>query len=76
MKNVEILDKEKGEVILGAGLTLGRTVLELSQNAGLAFPAGHCASVGVTGLILGGGQGVLSRHLGMTSDYVSRELVD
>ena len=38
---------------------------------------GSCASVGITGLILVGGQGILSRHFGLTIDYVSAiELVD
>jgi hypothetical protein len=41
------------------------------------LPMGHCASVGLTGLMLVGGQGVLSRHLGLASDYVGAiELVD
>jgi FAD/FMN-containing dehydrogenase len=57
-------------------MTLGAVAEELDHH-GLVLPMGHCASVGLTGLMLVGGQGVLSRHLGLASDYVGAiELVD
>ncbi|MBT2566357.1 FAD-binding oxidoreductase [Arthrobacter sp. ISL-85] len=41
-----------------------------------ALPAGSCATVGITGLTIGGGVGVLTRANGLTSDALrSVELV-
>ena len=68
---------DNNTIRLGAGLTLGQVVMKVEERMGRVVPMGHCASVGVTGLVLVGGQGILSRHLGMLSDYVSAvELVD
>jgi FAD/FMN-containing dehydrogenase len=76
MRSVEVLDQEKGIVHFGSGQHLGRIAVAMEEH-GLVVPMGHCASVGLTGLVLVGGQGILSRHLGMTSDYVSGiQLVD
>ena len=73
-QSIEML--EGGVVRLGAGLTLGQMVVGL-QNLGYALPAGSCSSVGLTGLVLNGGQGPLGRLHGMTSDHlVGLELVD
>ncbi|KAF0425632.1 FAD-binding domain-containing protein [Gigaspora margarita] len=36
--------------------------------AGFAFPSGSCPSVGAGGVILGGGEGLLIRKFGMSSD--------
>ena len=55
----------------GAGLTLGRAVLELYNSSNLILSAGDVPSVGLTGIILGGGQGFQSRLYGLTSDFVS-----
>ena len=77
LNSVELVDHAKGQVKLGAGLTLGKVAVEVEEGFGLVFPMGHCATVGVTGLMLVGGQGVLSRRFGMTADYVSAiQLVD
>jgi FAD/FMN-containing dehydrogenase len=77
LNHIELMDYAKGQVRLGAGLTLGKVAVEVEEGFNLVFPMGHCATVGVTGLMLVGGQGVLSRHFGMTIDYVSAiELVD
>jgi FAD/FMN-containing dehydrogenase len=76
MSSVEVLDKEKGNVRFGSGQHLGRVAVAMEEY-GLVIPMGHCGTVGLTGLVLVGGQGILSRHLGMTSDYVSGiQLVD
>jgi FAD/FMN-containing dehydrogenase len=73
---VEVVNVEMGMVRLGAGLTLGRVAVELAPH-GLTLPMGTCATVGVTGLTLNGGQGPLSRLHGMTSDHLkSMELVN
>ena len=53
---------------LGAGLTLGKVAVEIDPYV---LPMGHCSSVGLTGLVLVGGIGHLSRHLGLTADYVT-----
>jgi hypothetical protein len=65
-----------GIVRLGAGMTLGKVALALDA-IGFALPSGSCASVGVTGLTLSGGQGPLGRFSGMTSDHLyAIEMVD
>ncbi|KAL3923197.1 MAG: hypothetical protein SGILL_001790 [Bacillariaceae sp.] len=77
LNHVKLLDYDKGKVRLGAGLTLGMVAVEVEEEMNLVFPMGHCATVGLTGLTMVGGQGVLSRHVGMTIDFVSAvELVD
>lgn len=63
-------------VRLGSGMTLGKVAIAL-QSIGLALPSGSCATVGVTGLTLSGGQGPLSRLHGLTCDHlVAIDLVD
>ncbi len=39
---------------------------------GFTVPAGSCATVGITGLALGGGMGVLDRSLGLTCDAIEK----
>lgn len=56
-----------GHVAVGAGLDL-ITCYERLAAHGIAFPGGSCPTVGIAGLALGGGVGVLSRQLGLTSD--------
>jgi hypothetical protein len=61
---------------VGAGMTLGK-VAAAFESIGLALPSGTCASVGVTGLTLSGGQGPLSRRFGLTCDHLdSIDLID
>lgn len=54
-------------VAVGAGSRLFDVQRALSAR-GLAIPTGSCATVGVSGLTLGGGIGFLSRQLGTTAD--------
>ncbi|KAG7373431.1 FAD binding protein [Nitzschia inconspicua] len=56
-------------VRLGAGMTIGKVAIAL-ESIGLALPGGSCATVGVTGLTLSGGQGPLSRLHGLTCDHL------
>ncbi len=56
--------------VIGAGARL-IDVYDVIGRAGLALPAGTCPSVGITGLTLGGGQGVLGRKLGLTCDSLT-----
>lgn len=60
---------EKQEVFVGAGCLLGQ-VIETLGAIDYAMPTGDCPVVGVTGLSLGGGQGVLTRAYGMTCDSI------
>ena len=59
-----------GHVVVGAGLDLITCYKRLAAH-GIAFPGGSCPTVGIAGLALGGGVGVLSRQLGLTSDNLT-----
>jgi FAD/FMN-containing dehydrogenase len=52
---------------IGAGARLVDIYAVLAQH-GLAFAGGSCPTVGISGLTLGGGQGVLGRKFGLASD--------
>jgi FAD/FMN-containing dehydrogenase len=56
-----------GRASVGAGARLGRVYARLGAR-GVAIPAGSCPSVGVAGLVLGGGFGLASRAWGLTCD--------
>jgi len=60
-------DPKQGTVTVGPGATLGEMYAALDKHS-LALPGGTCASVGVGGLLLGGGEGVLRREYGMMID--------
>jgi FAD/FMN-containing dehydrogenase len=55
---------------VGAGALLADVYTKLAA-ANVSIGGGSCATVGVTGLTLGGGQGVLSRAYGLTCDQLS-----
>lgn len=75
MKAVKI-DKEKKQVILEPGITGGELYALLAKE-GLTQAGGTCADVGLSGLVLTGGMGPLSRMHGLTCDtLVSFEMVD
>jgi FAD/FMN-containing dehydrogenase len=56
--------------VVGAGARLVDVYAALAPH-GLALPGGSCPTVGVAGLTLGGGQGVVGRKFGLTSDNVT-----
>ena len=56
------------QVTFGSGLQLVDVYQYLGTNFQRAIPGGTCPTVGLTGLTLGGGQGLLSRKYGMTCD--------
>jgi FAD/FMN-containing dehydrogenase len=56
-----------GVVTVGAGARLIDLYAAIGPR-GLAVPGGTCPSVGISGLALGGGQGVVGRALGLTCD--------
>ena len=61
------VDSSDGIVDIAAGAPLG-SVADATAPFKLVVPAGHCASVGVAGLLLGGGFGYNGRKFGLTSD--------
>ncbi|MFS8102418.1 FAD-binding oxidoreductase [Lentzea alba] len=64
-----------GTVEVGAGVLLMDLYVALAQ-AGRMMPAGTCATVGISGLTLGGGIGVTARQFGLTCDrLVSARIV-
>lgn len=65
MSDVEV--RADGTAVIGAGARLGDVYRALGQ-AGRCLPAGSCATVGISGLTLGGGIGVLTRNYGLTCD--------
>jgi len=74
MRRVEV-DGSRGTVQVGAGAR-NTDVYGGLQPQGVAISAGRCPSVGISGLVLGGGFGFSSRKLGLTADsLVETEMV-
>lgn len=66
----EVVVGSDNTVRIQAGASLAQVYTALG-NAGRAIAAGSCATVGATGLILGGGIGVLTRAYGLSCDAVT-----
>lgn len=66
MKDIKI-DEEHNTVKFGAGI-INREAYEALGAKNYPFPGGGCPTVGITGLILGGGWGYSSRYLGLACD--------
>ncbi|KAJ1554265.1 hypothetical protein HK096_004344, partial [Nowakowskiella sp. JEL0078] len=65
------VDVTAATAVVGAGATLGELYYYVNQaSSTLAFPAGVCPTVGLGGLISGGGWGVLGRKYGLSIDHV------
>ncbi|MFJ4619830.1 FAD-binding oxidoreductase [Streptomyces sp. NPDC088812] len=60
-----------GTAVVGAGAKLIDVYRALAAQ-GVTVPAGSCPTVGVSGLVLGGGHGVVSRAYGLTCDSLTR----
>ncbi|WP_428934909.1 FAD-binding oxidoreductase [Streptomyces sp. ACT015] len=60
-----------GTAVVGAGAKLIDVYRGLAAK-GVTIPAGSCPTVGVSGLVLGGGHGVVSRAYGLTCDSLTR----
>lgn len=56
-----------GTVTVGAGVTNG-DLHPMLENNGMFVPTGRCPSVGVAGLVLGGGIGFSDKMFGLTCD--------
>ena len=67
LDGVEVLDEAERRVRLGAGALWTNVSAELAPF-GLAFTSGDTASVGVGGLLLGGGVGWMARKYGLSLD--------
>ncbi|MBD7914193.1 FAD-binding oxidoreductase [Clostridium sp. Sa3CUN1] len=75
INSIYINEKEK-IAKLGGGVR-NREAYEAFGAKGYAFPGGGCPTVGVSGLILGGGWGYSSRYLGLASDsLVEAEIIN
>ncbi|MCH5674809.1 FAD-binding oxidoreductase [Streptomyces gilvus] len=59
-----------GQAVVGAGAKLIDVYRALTAK-GVTIPAGSCPTVGVSGLVLGGGHGVVSRAYGLTCDSLT-----
>ncbi|KAB1139811.1 FAD-binding oxidoreductase [Streptomyces luteolifulvus] len=57
--------------VIGAGAKLIDVYRALAAK-GVTIPAGSCPTVGVSGLVLGGGHGVVSRAYGLTCDSLTQ----
>lgn len=70
------IDEDRGYVKLGGGVR-NREIYEALGNKGYPFPGGGCPTVGVSGLILGGGWGYSTRLFGLSCDtLIELELVN
>ena len=63
---------DKGLMTVGAGITLGELYYQLWDTTPkrLLYPGGTCPTVGLSGLTLGGGQGIIGRRYGLSVDQV------
>lgn len=59
---------------IGSGASLMQVANGLAPD-GLVVPGGTCATVGIAGLTLGGGQGVTGRRFGLTCDSLEAATV-
>lgn len=73
--NSVVHDASQKTARVGAGVRL-LDLYETLWRDHRTVPAGSCATVGIAGLTLGGGYGLLARHLGLTCDnLLSVEMV-
>ncbi|MDU7949918.1 MAG: FAD-binding oxidoreductase [Clostridium sp.] len=61
------IDENNGFARIGGGVR-NREIYETLGSRNYAFPGGGCPTVGVAGLVLGGGWGYSSRFLGLACD--------
>jgi hypothetical protein len=69
-----VVPRTNGTATVGAGTTLIDVAAGLAP-AGVIVPGGTCGTVGVSGLTMGGGQGVTGRRFGLTCDSLDRATV-
>ncbi|HEU0298259.1 MAG TPA: FAD-binding oxidoreductase [Longimicrobium sp.] len=61
------VDADAGTARVEAGIDLWPLYVKLWEH-GVTIPGGSCPTVGISGLVLGGGFGLLGRWLGLTCD--------
>ncbi|PNX97293.1 reticuline oxidase-like protein [Trifolium pratense] len=65
------VDVENSNAWVQGGATVGELLYKISQQSRtLSFPAGVCPTVGISGLISGGGYGFLMRKYGLSADNI------
>jgi FAD/FMN-containing dehydrogenase len=69
MRPMNAVNVRSGSVACGSGVQLIDVYAALAAR-GAGIPAGSCPSVGLTGLLLGGGVGVVARRYGLTCDQL------
>lgn len=70
MNNVYFDPSRKAFVVEG-GAVLGDIYETLYRGYGVTIPGGHCPSTGIGGHATGGGQGLLSREFGLSTDHIA-----
>ncbi|WP_084725608.1 FAD-binding oxidoreductase [Streptacidiphilus melanogenes] len=65
---------DAGTLTVGAGVTNG-DLHPLLENEGMFVPTGRCPTVGVAGLVLGGGIGFSDKMFGLTCDRLTATTV-
>ncbi len=74
--NKVVYDDADQTAIVGAGALLS-DIYRFLVREGRTIPAGTCQSVGIAGLILGGGVGYLARSAGLTCDSLEQlDIID
>jgi FAD/FMN-containing dehydrogenase len=63
------VDRASHTAAVGPGARLIQVYLDLAAH-GATIPAGTCPTVGIAGIALGGGYGLASRRLGLTTDNI------
>jgi FAD/FMN-containing dehydrogenase len=63
------VDRPELTITAGAGAR-NHDLYAALPGTGVAVPSGRCPTVGISGLLLGGGFGFSSRHLGLTCDHL------
>jgi len=63
-------DPDSGIAVANPAIQGGHELAPFLEDHGRMFPGGHCASVGIGGFLLQGGQGWNSRHLGWACQSV------
>ncbi|KAJ3324110.1 hypothetical protein HDV06_000651 [Boothiomyces sp. JEL0866] len=61
---------DTGLATVGAGTRLGKVYKEINNQGGFNFNGGTCPTVGIGGLVSGGGYGMVARQYGVAADRV------
>jgi len=66
----ELVLSSNRNLVAGPGVRLAQ-LYDYCLPKGCLLPSGSCASVGLSGITLGGGYGLFSRQFGLASDYLT-----